>query len=96
MKHSNDNRIRGSALQKIRREHFARDPLCVHCRAKGLTRLATELDHVVPLHKGGTDTADNRQGLCTEHHVEKSKTERGHAYKPRVRIGIDGFPVTEH
>ncbi len=91
--HSVDKRIRGTTLQNIRREHFRQHPLCVTCEAKGQTTLGTELDHIKPLYKGGTDTPDNRQGLCEACHLEKSKTERGHRYKPRVTTGADGYPI---
>lgn len=86
-------RIRGMTLQNIRRAHFRKHPLCVVCLASGHVTMANELDHIVPLHKGGTDTPDNRQSLCFEHHLEKSKTERGQEYRPRVTIGVDGYPV---
>jgi len=65
----------------------------VKCRAEGRVTPATELDHIKPLHQGGTDTPDNRQGLCTDCHLEKSKTERGHEYHPKVTIGTDGYPI---
>lgn len=68
-------RITGSRLQKIRREHFERGPLCVECAKQGITRIWTELDHIVPLHKGGKDVDSNRQGLCTEHHLAKTKQD---------------------
>jgi 5-methylcytosine-specific restriction enzyme A len=89
------DRIRGTTLQNIRRAHFKQHPLCVMCLAKQRTTLATELDHIRPLHKGGTDTPDNRQGLCEDCHLEKSKLERGHAYRPKQRIGADGWPECE-
>lgn len=90
-------RITGRTLQNIRKAHFRRHPFCVKCLEKTPRRLteATELDHIVPLHQGGTDTPDNRQGLCEECHLEKSVTERGFEYHPRVTIGVDGFPVDE-
>lgn len=68
-------RITGSRLQRIRREHFQASPLCVHCQAKGITRLATELDHILPLHKGGRDDDTNRQGLCVDCHQAKTRTD---------------------
>lgn len=88
-------RIRGLTLQKRRRRLFVRQPLCVACLAKqpSVTRLADERDHRVPLHQGGTEREDNEQALCSECHLEKSKTERGQRYKPRRRIGADGYPV---
>ena len=89
------DRIRGTTLQNIRAAHFRRYPLCVVCEAAGRVTAATELDHVLALHLGGKDTADNRQGLCADCHLEKSKTERGHEYKPKVRIGADGYPLVK-
>ena len=88
-------RITGTTLQRIRKEFFRQNPLCVTCLSKTPPRFraATDLDHIKPLHQGGTDTPDNRQGLCHDCHVEKSKTERGHTYHPKITIGRDGFPV---
>lgn len=46
-------RITGNSLIAIRRKHFAKQPLCVACKADGRIRLATELDHITPLWAGG-------------------------------------------
>ncbi len=46
------------------------------CKAQGLIKLATQRDHIVPLAEGGSDTADNEQGLCVECHEAKSLAER--------------------
>lgn len=35
-----------------------------------------ELDHRVPLHKGGTDAAENLQPLCCQCHALKTQRER--------------------
>lgn len=74
-------RIRGRKLQLIRERHFRLHPLCVHCAAKTppLVRAATELDHITPLFKGGTDTPANRQGLCSPCHAIKTASDLGHA-----------------
>jgi len=69
-------RITGRKLQRMRAELFQRDPLCVECKALGLVKLATQRDHTKPLAEGGTDTPDNTQGLCDEHHDAKSLAER--------------------
>ncbi len=68
-------RIRGRALQGIRRRFLEQDPLCVKCKARGRIVAATQLDHRRPLWDGGSDTADNRQGLCDECHDEKTGAE---------------------
>lgn len=87
-------RIRGRTLQRIRMRFLIDNPYCVHCEAKGLLHVfAAEVDHKLPLHQGGEDVPNNRQGLCKACHLIKSKTERGHRVKPRV--GLDGYPVVE-
>lgn len=68
-------RIRGRRLQRIRQQHFSERPLCVLCEAKGITSLATELDHIIPLHKGGRDDDTNRQGLCSDCHRTKTRID---------------------
>ena len=65
-------RIRGSALQAIRRRHFERHPLCVECERHGRVSAATELDHIVELADGGAESDANRQGLCGECHRRKT------------------------
>jgi len=53
--------------------------------------VAVELDHIVPLFKGGKDVASNKQGLCIACHLKKSVAERGR--QRAVRTGLDGFPI---
>jgi 5-methylcytosine-specific restriction enzyme A len=72
------SRIRGRRLQEIRDAHFRLYPLCVECEKRGIVRLATQLDHVVALVNGGTDTPDNRQGLCDPCHAIKTAADLGH------------------
>lgn len=68
-------RIRGRALQGIRRRHFEQQPLCVRCKSKGRVVAATQVDHAKPLWDGGADTDDNRQGLCDACHDAKTTAE---------------------
>ncbi|WP_107694506.1 HNH endonuclease signature motif containing protein [Nitrosospira sp. Nsp2] len=95
---SSETRLRGRALRQARAELFKCNPLCVRCQKKGITRLATERDHVVPLFEGGTDDPSNTVGLCNPCHKEKTQQEsnraRGITTKPRMRSGCDvnGFP----
>lgn len=46
------------------------------CAWPGCVDLAEELDHVVPLAQGGTHERSNLQGLCADHHREKTIAER--------------------
>jgi len=68
-------RITGTTLQKRRARWFYSNPLCVHCKDRGLVTLALELDHIIPLHKGGRDDETNLQGLCVECHKAKTATD---------------------
>jgi 5-methylcytosine-specific restriction enzyme A len=51
-------------------------PLCAECARQGRVRAAEEIDHVIALADGGSDTDDNVQGLCLPCHVAKSTRER--------------------
>ena len=57
-------RIRGTHLQRLRRQLFERQPLCVLCDRAGHTTIATIRDHVIPLTEGGLDVESNTQALC--------------------------------
>lgn len=92
-------RVAGRTLQQIRRRHFQLFPLCGHCEEKGRATLATQLDHIVPLEKGGLDFdrdgGKNRQGLCVACHDVKTRKDR--ALRDRAPIiGLDGFPIEEN
>lgn len=89
---STDKRLyTGRRLQVIRKRHFQQEPLCVMCKAKGIVRLAEELDHIVALVNGGLDVPENRQGLCKPCHEAKTRQDMGWREKPT--IGLDGWPV---
>jgi 5-methylcytosine-specific restriction protein A len=85
-------RIRGRHLQCIRHAHLMQYPLCVACLSKTPPRptAATQVDHIVPLYKGGREAADNRQSLCDECHALKTAADMG--YQPARKIGDDGYP----
>ena len=85
-------RTRGRTLQRLRERILRADPFCAACRAAGRVRPATDLDHIVPLFKGGTDDDANLQGLCAECHSEKTRADLGQ--RARVEIGVDGVPVS--
>jgi 5-methylcytosine-specific restriction protein A len=66
-----------------------REPLCRTCKAAGRVTLATEVDHIIPLFKGGPDTEDNLQPLCFECHKIKTATESAWVLKERELKGLD-------
>lgn len=86
-------RIAGRQLQRIRRSHFAEKAMCVRCWHENRFVLATQLDHIIPFHKGGADTLDpfeNRQGLCDECHLDKTAEDMGHL---AIGCDADGNPT---
>lgn len=90
-KASRHDRGYGSAWERTRRLALVRDGyLCLACAADNRTTVATEVDHITPKHKGGTDDLDNLQSLCTECHAAKTLRDTGKRARPR--IGLDGWP----
>lgn len=84
-------RTTGAKWQRRRTAVLTANPLCVVCQGNGRITEATEVDHIVPLHKGGDDAWDNLQGLCHDCHTDKTNAEMGR--EPKARIGSDGWPV---
>lgn len=90
-----DTRIRGSAGQKLRARRLARtDGLCEMCLADDRYTLATKVDHIKPLAKGGADVDSNTRNLCDPHHDEVTAEQFGHAQPVRGKgVGRDGRPT---
>lgn len=67
-----------------RRERWLRyNPLCVDCKAQGRVTAGQEVDHVIPLFKGGADDPSNYQTLCKEHHAAKTARDMGHSERAK-------------
>lgn len=94
---STDGRLRGRKAQQRRERIWARTPRCASCGVltcpKGVGGQAFNLDHRVPLFKGGPDTDANCQVLCIPCHDRKTARDMGH--RVNVAIGIDGWPVNQ-
>lgn len=70
-------RQRGRPWQRRRDRQLQQQPLCASCARRGITTLAREVDHKVPLHRGGKDDETNMQSLCIPCHKAKTAAERG-------------------
>lgn len=69
-------RDRGRPWKRKRMMVLERDGyLCVECAKQGRVTPARDVDHVVPLHLGGSDNVENLQALCQECHAMKSADE---------------------
>lgn len=63
---------------------------CAECLRNDKLSIARQVDHIIPLHKGGTDDLDNLEGLCLTCHERKTARDMGH--KVKVTFGADGWP----
>ena len=80
----NDGRVRGGRGVRLRAEFLRLNPLCKHCDEKGITRLAEQVDHVIPLEQGGEDKDNNKQALCVPCHAAKTATEQSQSSRAQV------------
>jgi 5-methylcytosine-specific restriction enzyme A len=87
-------RLRGRKAVAQRKRRLQRTHgLCEDCTASGRVTIATVVDHIIPLAKGGPDTDDNTRNLCDEHHRKRTAEQFGH--RERRAIGADGWPLDE-
>lgn len=68
---------------KIRKLVLAECPLCQDCKDDGLVVAATDVDHIVPLARGGTHDRSNLRPLCHACHSSKTAKHDGGLGKQR-------------
>ena len=68
-------RPRGRVGADLRARRIANEPLCRDCLEYGLERPSQEVDHIVPLSKGGTDDDRNIRCLCKPCHAARTRAE---------------------
>ncbi|ORE33782.1 HNH endonuclease [Pseudomonas aeruginosa] len=89
-------RLKGRALQDRRLKVWSRNPCCAMCGKLCDFPSGFELDHKIPLFKGGEDTEQNCQVLCSGPdgcHAKKTNADLGR--RPKLRVGIDGWPAAD-
>lgn len=86
-----ENRLSGRALQRRNARIALRDGFT--CQECGRVTEEGEVDHRIPLAKGGAEDDLNCQWLCAEP-CHRNKTVRENGGKTRLAIGPDGFPVS--
>lgn len=103
-KESRQSRGYGAEWEKVRARVIERDMgLCQPCKRNGRVTAGREVDHITPKAKaeklGWTqkqmDAMTNLELACTPCHAEKTARENGRTYRPKVQIGLDGWPVGE-
>lgn len=81
--------LTSAAWRKLRRAVLASEPLCRHCTSRGLTVVATDVDHRD--NNPANNSLVNLQPLCCECHSRKTHRDMGH----NVSMGcaVDGTPL---
>ena len=93
---SRQSRGYGRAWEITRERILRRDGYlcqCRHCKAEKRTTPASEVDHIVPRSRGGSDEDSNLQAIGKACHARKTIEDAGSTYRPRQRIGLDGWPA---
>jgi 5-methylcytosine-specific restriction enzyme A len=83
----------GAEWAKIRRVVLEEEPTCRLCGQQ-----ATDVDHVIPKARGGTDRRSNLRALCRRCHKRKSSSEGGQARNARwlTKQGTPDDQAGEH
>jgi 5-methylcytosine-specific restriction enzyme A len=65
------------------------------CLDDGRTELATVVNHIKPLARGGEDVDDNTENLCARHDAEVTARQFGQAAPIEARgVAVDGRPTS--
>lgn len=73
-----ERKLTGRPWRRLRQQVLQRDKyLCQVCLALGRLTEADEVDHIIPIAKGGSDHPDNLQSICTPCHKGKTASEGG-------------------
>ena len=71
--------LNSSAWRLLRMKTLHRDGFrCRHCGKAG----KLEVDHILPIWKGGTDREENLQTLCRADHLRKTRRENAKPMTP--------------
>lgn len=101
-KESRQSRGYDSLWEKVRKQVIARAKgLCEKCEREGKVSRGRDVDHVVSKAnaerlgwtRAKTDHPNNLQLLCEPCHKAKTAADEGRTYRPKVEIGLDGWPV---
>jgi len=68
----------GKNWEKIRQQVLMAEPTCRLCwEREKRTTASCEVDHIIPLSKGGTHERENLRGVCEPCHQERHRGEFG-------------------
>lgn len=101
-KESRQSRGYGTEWTKIRKVVIERAKgMCEMCAAEGRVAMGKDVDHKVPKAKAKRlgwsdakmDHPSNLWYICKPCHLSKTAAETGRTLRPKVEIGLDGWPV---
>jgi 5-methylcytosine-specific restriction protein A len=71
--------LASAAWQRLRLERLTLEPFCRACRGRGISRLASDVDHIAPRNQRPDLILDlaNTQSLCHSCHSAKTGREKG-------------------
>jgi 5-methylcytosine-specific restriction protein A len=85
---STDGRLRGRKAKARRLRIWSKNPHCAMCGRLTDYPDGFQVDHIVPLHKQGSDTDDNLQVLDHDCHDKKTLKDKG--LKERTEFDAGG------
>lgn len=72
---------------QVRREILASFPVCQICHL----RASAEVDHIVPLARGGGDIHENCRAVCVQCHREKTKRD----WAVKKTVDVNGNEIAD-
>lgn len=87
-----EKRLRGRAAQRRRHRIALRDQFTCQACERVTLHEDGEVDHIVPLSRGGNDDDSNLRWLCVPCHDSKTRAEASER-SGKVAIGLDGWPL---
>ena len=89
-------RLRGRAGVAQRRRRMKRsNGLCEHCLAKGITRAAVIVNHIIRLEHGGSDLDENTENLCKPCDDRVTAEQVGRIDPAKRGVDLKGRPADE-
>ena len=83
--------LNSSRWRKLRACVLSGEPLCRHCKARGVVTMATDVDHADG--NPGNNDPSNLQALCHECHSRKTTRERHGLPADMPGCNADGWPA---
>ena len=72
----NQNFYNSRQWRRLRQYYIQMNPLCKHCKDKGIIKGGECIDHIIPIRLGGKPLSlNNLQTLCNSCHAVKSGKE---------------------